>query len=280
MTQSNPIHAQLRTRNSQWFQALAKANQDHHAALSLHWRNALVRENLALVRQVANRLSKQTGQPFDELVSAGSLGLIRAVEAFDLKRDCGLSSFAVPYIRGAILHDQRDNGQPIKTPRRLRELHQRARRLVEQQRRQGVEPLTTGALALALNCRIEQLEEAKRVHRALQVLSLDAPLAGTDQTSGQGRSLLDTIAASNCSSGTNLASSDTTDGTTLAQQNWLAQQLRALSTLDRALLEGRWILCRSWKELGFELRLAPRQAQIRAEAALEQLRHNRRRQIP
>ena len=102
MAQSTPIKSQLRARNKQWFQALAQANQSKQAELSLHWRNALVRENLALVRQVANRLSKQTGQPFDELVSAGSLGLIRAVEAFDLKRDCNLSSFAVPYMQGSV----------------------------------------------------------------------------------------------------------------------------------------------------------------------------------
>lgn len=185
MAQSTPNNPQRRLRNKQWFQALAQANHSKQAELSLHWRNALVSENLALVRQVANRLSKQTGQPFDELVSAGSLGLIRAVEAFDLQRDCLLSSFAVPYIRGAILHDQRDNHQPLKTPRRLRELHQRARRLIEQRRRQGAAPLDSAGLAGALNCRIDQLEEAKRVQRALKVLSLDAPFAGGQPTRGR-----------------------------------------------------------------------------------------------
>jgi RNA polymerase sigma-B factor len=263
MAQSTPIKSQLRARNKQWFQALAQANQSKQAELSLHWRNALVSENLALVRQVANRLSKQTGQPFDELVSAGSLGLIRAVEAFDLKRDCGLSSFAVPYIRGAILHDQRDNGQPLKTPRRLRELHQRARRLEERRRRQGAAPLNAAELAGALNCRIDQLEEAKAVQRALHLLSLDAPLPGSHQTRGDAPSLVDQIAAP-----------ETSDGPSQAQRNWLECQLKALPALDRALLQGHWILQRSWKELGFELGMGPKQAQARAETALQQLRHN------
>ena len=265
MAQSTPIKSQLRSRNKQWFQALAQANQSKQAELSLHWRNALVSENLALVRQVANRLSKQLGQPFDELVSAGSMGLIRAVEAFDLQRDCGLSSFAVPYIRGAILHDQRDNGQPLKTPRRLRELHQRARRLQEQRRRQGAAPLDTAELAGALNCRIGQLEEAKAVQRALHLLSLDAPLPGSHQTSGDGPCLVDQIAAP-----------ETCDSPTQAQRSWLERQLKALPALDRALLEGHWIHQRSWKELGFQLRMGPKQAQARAEAALDQLRHNLR----
>ena len=267
MAQSTPTNPQRRSRNKQWFQALAQANHSKQAELSLHWRNALVSENLALVRQVANRLSKQTGQPFDELVSAGSMGLIRAVEAFDLQQDCVLSSFAVPYIRGAILHDQRDNHQPLKTPRRLRELHQRARRLIEQRRRQGAAPLDIAGLAGALNCRIDQLEEAKRVQRALKVLSLDAPLPGGHPTRGDGACLVDQIAAP-----------ETSDGPGEAQRSWLERQLKALPALDCALLQGHWILERSWKELGFQWRMDPKQAQARAEAALDQLRHNRRRE--
>jgi len=267
MAQSTPNNPQRRLRNKQWFQALAQANHSKQAELSLHWRNALVSENLALVRQVANRLSKQTGQPFDELVSAGSLGLIRAVEAFDLQRDCVLSSFAVPYIRGAILHDQRDNHQPLKTPRRLRELHQRARRLIEQRRRQGAAPLDSAGLAGALNCRIDQLEEAKRVQRALKVLSLDAPFAGGQPTRGDGPCLVDQIAAP-----------ETSDGPGEAQRSWLERQLKALPDLDCALLQGHWILERSWKELGFQWRMDPKQAQARAEATLDQLRHNLRRE--
>ena len=272
MAQSTPLNSQLRARNKQWFQALAQAKQGRQTELSLHWRNALVSENLALVRQVANRLSKQTGQPFDELVSAGSLGLIRAVEAFDLNRDCVLSSFAVPYIRGAILHDQRDNGQPLKTPRRLRELHQRARRLVEQRRRQGEAPLDTASLAEALNCRIDQLEEAKTVHRALQLLSLDAPLPGSHQTGGEHRCLIEQIAAPEASGGTGHAIQDPPEGPLRAQLSWLNLQLEALPELDRFLLQGHWIHQRSWRELGFQLRMPPKQAQARAEAALDQLR--------
>ena len=68
------------------------------------------------------------------------------------------------------------------------------------------------------------------------------------------------------------------DGPSQAQRNWLECQLKALPALDRALLQGHWILERSWKELGFQLRMGPEQAQARAEAALDQLRHNRRRE--
>jgi DNA-directed RNA polymerase specialized sigma subunit len=170
--------AQLHTRNRSWLEAMA-ASPD--AATKLWWRNALVEHNLALVRMVAQRQSQRTGQSFDELVSAGCLGLIRAVEAFDLRQTCNLSSYAVPYIRGAMLHDVRDHGQPLHTPRRLRELQQRARRLQEQRRGQSLAPLAAAELASELGCSTAQLEEAGAVQLALQVRSLDAPLSGEDE---------------------------------------------------------------------------------------------------
>ena len=177
MALSTPDAKQLRARNRQWLMAMAEAKQSQGR---LHWRNAVVVHNLALVRQVANRLNYRGAHCFEELVSAGTMGLIRAVEAFDLKRDGSLSSFAVPYIRGAMLHDLRDHQQPLKTPRRLRELHQRAKRLLEQQRQQGLAPRSLEALAAALGCQVHQLEAAEAVQRALQVRSLDAPLVSEE----------------------------------------------------------------------------------------------------
>ena len=155
----------------------------------------------------------------------------------------------------------------MKTPRRLRELHQRAHRLVEQRIRQGATPLDITGLALALNCKPEQVQEAKAVHRALQLRSLDAPLPGSDQSSGEARCLVDQIAAPG-------SMPDPVEATRRRQLGWLNQQLRALAPLDQALLHDHWILGRSWKELGLQLRMKPKDIHRRAEAALEQLRQN------
>jgi len=260
--------SQLHTRNRSWLQSMA-ASPD--AATRLWWRNALVKHNLALVRMVAQRQSQRSGRPFDELVSAGGLGLIRAVEAFDLRQTCNFSSFAVPYIRGAMLHDVRDHGQPLHTPRRLRELQQRARRLQEQQRGQGLAPLGAAALAEALGCRTTQLEEAAAVQRALQVRSLDAPLSGSDGE--EAGCLLDQLAA-----GSNSASepSGGVAATELENENqneqerghWLHTQLTRLGALEQRLLEGHWIEGLSWKELALELKLTSREAQRQGDALL------------
>jgi RNA polymerase sigma-B factor len=266
--------AQLHTRNRSWLEAMA-ASPD--AATKLWWRNALVEHNLALVRMVAQRQSQRTGQSFDELVSAGCLGLIRAVEAFDLRQTCNLSSYAVPYIRGAMLHDVRDHGQPLHTPRRLRELQQRARRLQEQRRGQGLAPLAAAELASELGCSTAQLEEAGAVQRALQVRSLDAPLSGEGEQAG---TLLDQLAAGSAaatSAGDDPGDGpgdDPTAGDRVLEAHWLQTQLGRLGGIEQRLLLGHWIEGLGWCELALELKLSSRQARQRGEALLAWLQEN------
>jgi len=276
--------SELHARNRSWLEAMA-ASPD--ASTRLLWRNALVEHNLALVRLVAQRHSRRSGQPFDDLVSAGGLGLIRAVEAFDLRQRCNFSSFAVPYIEGAMRHDVRDHGQPVHTPRRLRELQQRARRLQEQRRGQGLAPLQTAQLAEELGCRQAQLEETAAVQRALQVRSLDSPLASSDGE--EAGCLLDQLAAGStsqdananagCATGcsTGWATEEATahpetDADTDAEQqlqcHWLHSQLARLNRLEQRLLEGRWMEGLSWSELALELQLTSRQARVRGDALL------------
>jgi len=281
--QADPAQAelgpsQLHTRNRSWLEAMA-ASPD--AATKLWWRNALVEHNLALVRMVAQRQSQRTGQPFDELVSAGCLGLIRAVEAFDLRQTCNLSSYAVPFIRGAMLHDVRDHGQPLHTPRRLRELQQRARRRQEQRRSQGLAPLAAADLASELGCSTAQLEEAGAVQRALQVRSLDAPLSGEGEQAG---TLLDQLAAGSAAatsagddpgdgSGDD-SGDDSVAGERVLEAHWLQTQLGRLGGIEQRLLLGHWIEGLGWCELALELKLSSRQARQRGEALLAWLQEN------
>jgi RNA polymerase sigma factor FliA len=79
----------------------------------------LVRENLGLVHHIARQLSATYSMQadFDELVSAGTMGLIKAVEGFDLDRGVAFSTFAAPRIRGAI-QDEMRRLDPV--PRSLR----------------------------------------------------------------------------------------------------------------------------------------------------------------
>jgi RNA polymerase sigma factor for flagellar operon FliA len=95
-------------------------------------RDALLRENLSLVHHVARQLSKSLAveADFDELVSAGTLGLMTALRGFDPRRGLAFSTFAVPRIRGSILDElRRQDHVPRSVRRKARDIS-RARELL------------------------------------------------------------------------------------------------------------------------------------------------------
>jgi RNA polymerase sigma factor for flagellar operon FliA len=88
-------------------------------------REALLKEHLSLVHHVARHLSRSLAAPadFDELVSCGTIGLMSALDAFDVSRGLAFSTFAVPRIRGAILDElRRQDHVPRSIRRKTREI--------------------------------------------------------------------------------------------------------------------------------------------------------------
>ncbi len=241
----------------------------------LAMRNALVAANLPLVRSVAARRCHASELPFEDLVQVGSLGLIKAVEAFDPARAGSLSSFAVPFILGAIRHELRDRQPMVRIPRQLWELRQQVSNLQERRRRQGQAPLDETALTAALGCAAEPLQEALRLARVTGMRSLDAPL-GKGRTDGDGGcTLLEQLAdPASLGAGGGPQSDEEADpsGEPRAERLWLRRALAQLDPIDRTLLVGRLEVGCTWVELGAEVGLPPRQAQRRCAAAQHRLK--------
>ena len=256
-------------RNSRWLTAYGHSRDPHQR---ISWRNALVAANLPLVHSVASRQSRACQLPFDDLLQVGSIGLIKAVEAFDPTRRVRLSSFAVPYILGAMRREQRDREPMVRIPRQLWDLRQQAAGLQERRRGLGLEPLGEAALAGALGCARELLQEAFAMEAAGAVRSLDGkPAGGSD---GEGLSLLDRLAApaGNGNGAPPGEEESQRSGEASAELVWLRGVLEHLEPLERELLDGRLRVGCTWVELGAQLGLAPRQAQRRCTAVLERLR--------
>ena len=87
-------------------------------------RDELVAMHMPLVRHIARRYADR-GEPMDDLVQAGSLGLINAVDRFEPQRGVAFSSYAVPTIVGAIRRYFRDSTWMVKVPRHLQEMRGR-----------------------------------------------------------------------------------------------------------------------------------------------------------
>ncbi|HEY9624114.1 MAG TPA: RNA polymerase sigma factor SigF [Crinalium sp.] len=141
---------------------------------SVKLRNQLVRLNAGLVRKIAHRISHQCAEPYEDLEQIGYLGLIRAIERFDPSQGCAFSSFAVPYIRGEMLHFLRDRGNAVKVPRRWQDLQKEGQRvradLAKELGRQPFDQEIADALGVSLN----EWREVRMSSKNRLPLSLDA----------------------------------------------------------------------------------------------------------
>jgi RNA polymerase sigma-B factor len=164
-----------RWRNRDQLHAL-QAAVDPNRRLEL--RNTLVAANLGLVFGLARSLGHSHRLDHEDLAQVASIGLIRAVEAYDPGRGTALSTFALPYIRGAILHELRDRRHLVRVPRDLWELRQQVNRLQEQRRRSGAPPLAPAELTERLGCGSAQLRDLEELALREAPCCLDAPAAG------------------------------------------------------------------------------------------------------
>ncbi|MEV0024557.1 RNA polymerase sigma factor SigF [Streptomyces atroolivaceus] len=85
-------------------------------------RNTLIEMNLSLVRFSAGRFRNRGSGDMEDIVQVGTIGLIKAIDRFDLSREVEFTSFAVPYIVGEIKRFFRDTTWSVHVPRRLQEL--------------------------------------------------------------------------------------------------------------------------------------------------------------
>lgn len=155
----------------------------YHKKPTTQMRNRLVEQNLGLVRKVAHQVGSRCSEPFEDLVQVGTIGLIRAIERFELQRGYSFSSFAVPYIRGEMQHYLRDKGSAVRTPRRYAEMNRKGRQIIQQfSQDKGYAP-SDDYVAQALTISVEEWREVKLAERNKSLLSLDSSISHNDDES-------------------------------------------------------------------------------------------------
>ena len=151
-------------------------------------RDELVRLHLPLVEHCARRF-RNRGEPFEDLVQVGTIGLIKSVDRFDTDRGVEFSTYATPTIIGEIKRYFRDKGWAIRVPRRLQELRmQISGATAELTQSLGRAP-TPSELAAVIGCSVEDVIEGIESSNAYSTLSLDAG----DNSDEGGMSMLDTM---------------------------------------------------------------------------------------
>ena len=153
-------------------------------------RDALVELHLPLVEHLARRF-RNRGEPYDDLLQVGTIGLIKSVDRFDTDRGVEFSTYATPTIVGEIKRHFRDKGWSIRVPRRLQELRlSLAAATADLTQELGRAP-TVAELAKRLDVGADEILEGLESANAYSTLSLDAP----DVRESEGPSMADGLGA-------------------------------------------------------------------------------------
>ena len=225
-------------------------------------RHQLVEANLPLVVSIAKKYAgRSLSLGFEDLVQEGTVGLMQAVDQYDPRRGCRLSTYGTWWIRQAITRAIADQGPLIRLPVNQTGRLQRLRRATRELQQQGAREPTLEELAEALDWPVENLRELHPWN--LEPVSLDQPVGEREETWGD-----------------RLADFGSASPAHRAEQEELREQVAAaLETLtprEREVVHLRFGLADGWgrtlQEIGQQLGVSRERVRQIERKALQQLR--------
>ncbi|MGW6063123.1 SigB/SigF/SigG family RNA polymerase sigma factor [Streptomyces sp. NPDC055189] len=146
-------------------------------------RNALIEMNLSLVQYAASRFRHRGPQEMEDIIQVGTIGLIKAIDRFELTREVEFTSFAVPYITGEIKRFFRDTSWAVHVPRRLQEARIELSKATEELRTRLGRLPSTAELAELMQLKPSEVAEAQKAANGYNAVSLNAAVNGADDES-------------------------------------------------------------------------------------------------
>ncbi|MDO4537614.1 MAG: SigB/SigF/SigG family RNA polymerase sigma factor [Coriobacteriales bacterium] len=142
-------------------------------------RNQLVVNHLNLVRFLASKF-KNRGEPLEDLVQVGTIGLIKAIDRFDPDRGLEFTTYATPTIMGEIKRHFRDKGWSVRVPRRLQELSSKITQTTEELTNELQRTPSVSEIAQSLGVSVDEVLEAMESSSAYSSVSLEGGGEGED----------------------------------------------------------------------------------------------------
>lgn len=144
-------------------------------------REQLIAMHQNLVRFLAGKFANR-GEPLEDLVQVGVIGLVNAVDRYDAERGNKFSTYATPTIVGEIRRYFRDKAWSLKVPRRLQELNQAANKAVDALAVKLGRSPTIGEIAVHINATEEETLEAIELGNAYDTVSLDSRMTNESES--------------------------------------------------------------------------------------------------
>ncbi|MFF7051507.1 RNA polymerase sigma factor SigF [Streptomyces griseorubiginosus] len=142
-------------------------------------RNTLIEMNMSLVRFAAGRFRSRGPEEMEDIVQVGMIGLIKAIDRFELSREAEFTSFAIPYIVGEIKRFFRDTTWAVHVPRRLQEARVQLARATEELRSRLGRTPTVKELSELMSLPENEVIEARIAANGYNSASLDATISGS-----------------------------------------------------------------------------------------------------
>ncbi|WP_327270772.1 RNA polymerase sigma factor SigF (plasmid) [Streptomyces sp. NBC_01218] len=168
-------------------QTLEEGTREHQYA-----RNTLIEMNLSLVRFAAQRFRNRGDGDLEDIIQVGTIGLIKAIDRFDLSREVEFTTFAIPYVLGEIKRFFRDTTWAVHVPRRLQELRVDLAKAKEHLATQLDRDPTVKELAAHLELDEDEVIEGLVAANGYTAGSLELPADHGDSAKGQ-RSYADVV---------------------------------------------------------------------------------------
>ena len=138
-------------------------------------REKLVEMFLPLAEYLARRFDRR-GEPLDDLIQVASVGLLNAIDRFEVERDVQFSTYAAVTIIGELKRHFRDKGWAIRVPRRLQEVGLRVNAVLPELSQELGRSPTVDEIAARCEASPEEILDAMEAVQAYSTTSLDSPV--------------------------------------------------------------------------------------------------------
>ena len=218
-------------------------------------RDQLVMNHLNLVRYLASKF-KNRGEPIDDLVQVGTIGLIKAIDRFDPDRGLEFTTYATPTIMGEIKRHFRDKGWSVRVPRRLQELSAKVTQATEELTNELQRSPSVAEIAQRVGASVEEVLEAMESSSAYSSVPLEAGGDGEDDAP----SVIDHYATEDAE----LSSSD--------DRMVLEDAIRDFSTREKSIIRMRFVEGLTQAEIAQRLGISQVQVSRMLRKALKRVR--------
>lgn len=137
--------------------------------------------HLNLVRFLASKF-KNRGEPLDDLIQVGTIGLIKAIDRFDPDRGLEFTTYATPTVLGEIKRHFRDKGWSVRVPRRLQELSAKVNQATDELTKELQRSPSTEEVAAKLGVSVDEVLEAMESSSAYTSVPLEGGGSDEDET--------------------------------------------------------------------------------------------------